>query len=61
MFGIHILTNKEKESEIFKYTPSITYYLHTDRLGFELGSNGRQGQDGTYTRLYALRRDSARP
>jgi len=36
-------------------------YLHTDRLGFELGSNGRQGQDGTYTRLYALRRDSARP
>ena len=33
MFGIHILTNKEKESEIFKYTPSITYYLHTDRLG----------------------------
>ena len=33
MFGIHILTNKEKESEIFKYTPSITYYLYTDRLG----------------------------
>ena len=43
MFGIHILTNKEKESEIFKYTPSITYYLHTDRLGS--GSAVTDGRD----------------
>ena len=42
MFGIHILTNKEKESEIFKYTPSITYYLHPDRLG--LGSAVTDGR-----------------
>ena len=35
MFGIHILTNKEKESEIFKYTPSITYYLSTDPMWYK--------------------------
>ena len=41
---------------------NIALYLPPHRPSrLELGSNGRQGQGGTHTRLYALRRDSARP
>ena len=41
---------------------NVALYLPPHRPSrLELGSNGLQGQGGTYTRLYALRRDSARP